>query len=288
MSIITLSRGCFSHGKEVAEKVGSLLGYAVLSRETLIEKAHQRYHIPEKSLIQSVYNAPGVLERITRGRERYLSYIQAILLEHAREDNLVYHGNASHVLLPNIAHVLNVRIIADMKDRIEFMRQNQKITTKEATNHIMAEDANRARWAHYLYKIDITDPQLYDMIINIKSMKIGEASRMIFHATEMETYKSTPESRQAVIDLALSARIQAAIEKTGKPNLKISVTANNGNVRIRAEAQSIRKTGYTHPKTETYIKETIKQEIADEISAAISDIPDINNVVYEVVPPSYS
>lgn len=288
MPIITISRGCFSHGKEVSEKVARKLGYAILSRETLIEEANQRYHVPEKELIKSVYNAPSVLERITRGRERYLSYIQAVLLEHAKHDNLIYHGNASHVLLPNIAHVINLRIIADMTDRIEFMKRDRNITDKEAVAHITAEDANRARWAHYLYKIDITEPQMYDMIIHIKSMNIDEASRMICHAASLDSFQATAASRRAVVDLALSTRVKAAIENMCKPDLKVTVTANNGNIRISAEAPSIRKTGYTNPKTDNYIKETIQQEIADEISAAIRGIPDIQNVVYEVVPPSYT
>lgn len=288
MPIITISRGCFSHGKEVAEKVSEMLDYKLLSRETLIEEANQVYQVPEKDLIKSIHDAPSVLDRLTHGREKYLSYIQAMLLEHAKNDNLVYHGHGSHLLLPNISHVFNVRIIADMADRIKFMQQGQNISEKDAIRHITAEDTHRSRWAHYLYKIDITDPFLYDMILNIKSLNIGEAAQMICNAASMDAFQATAESRQAVIDLALGTRVKASIEKCCRQGLKTTVTAKNGNVYIHAEATSIRKTGYASSKTETYVKETMKQEIADEISRAIADIPDINNVVYEIVPPSYS
>lgn len=288
MSIITISRGCFSHGKEVAEKVAGLLGYKVLSRETLIEEANQIYHVPEKDLIKSIHDAPSVLERLTRGRERYLSYIQAVLLTHVKNDNLVYHGHGSHLLLPSISHVFNVRIIAAMADRIAFMQQNRNISEKEAMHYIAAEDTHRARWAHYLYKIDITDPLLYDMILNIKNLNIDEAGEIIAHAAKMKAFQATTESRQAVMDLALSTRVKAAIENTCKPDLKVSVTAKKGSVHIRAETTSIRKTGYTNAKTDAYVKETMKQEITDEIAAAIAEIPDIKNVVYEVYPPSYT
>jgi hypothetical protein len=37
MPIITISRGCYSRGKEVAEKVAKELGYQCLSREILLE-----------------------------------------------------------------------------------------------------------------------------------------------------------------------------------------------------------------------------------------------------------
>jgi len=288
MPIITISRGCFSHGKEVAEKVAETLDYKLLSRETLIEEANQIYQVPEKDLIKSIHDAPSVLDRFTHGREKYLSYIQAILLAHAKNDNLVYHGHGSHLLLPNISHVFNARIIADMADRIKFMQESHNITEKEAIRHITAEDAHRSRWAHYLYKIDITDPFLYDIILNIKNLNIEEAAQIICHAARMEAFQSTAESRQAVIDLALSTRVKASIEYACKPDLKTTVTAKNGNVYIHAETTSIRKTGYASRKTETYVKETMKQEIADEIAGAIAEIPDIKNVVYEIVPPSYT
>ncbi|MCF8095293.1 MAG: cytidylate kinase-like family protein [Desulfobacteraceae bacterium] len=288
MTIITISRGCFSHGKEVAEKTADILNYKVLSRETLIEEANQLYNVPEKELIQSIHDAPSVLERFTRGREKYLSYIQAVLLEHAKNENLVYHGHGSHLLLPNISHVLNIRIIADMSDRIAFMRQNRNISEKEAVRHITTEDATRSRWAHYLYKTDITDPHLYDMTVNIKRMNIDEAAENICHAAQKKTFQPTPESRQSVKDLALSTRVKAAIENFCRPDLKVGVNARGGIVRISAEPQTIRKTGYTNPKTDDYVKEKMKQEIADEISGAITGIPDIKNIVYEIAPPSYS
>ncbi|MFW5958231.1 MAG: cytidylate kinase family protein, partial [Desulfosalsimonas sp.] len=66
MTIITISRGCFSHGKEVAEKTAEILNYEVLSRETIIEEANHLYNVPEKELIQSIHDAPSVLERFTR------------------------------------------------------------------------------------------------------------------------------------------------------------------------------------------------------------------------------
>ncbi|MFP4193963.1 MAG: AAA family ATPase [Desulfobacterales bacterium] len=288
MTIITISRGCFSHGKEVAEKTAEILNYEVLSRETIIEEANHLYNVPEKELIQSIHDAPSVLERFTRGREKYLSYIQAALLEHAKNDNIVYHGHGSHLLLPDISHVLNVRIIADMADRIKFMQQNRRISEKEAMRHIATEDATRVRWAHYLYKIDLTNPHLYDMIINIKRFNIDEAAETICHTARKKTFKATRDSKQAVSDLALKTKVKAAIENNCRPDLKVAVSASGGIVHIRAETQHIRKTGYTNPKTESYVKKKIKQEIADEISSAISGISGIKNVVYEVEPPTYN
>ena len=72
MAIITISRGCYSHGKEIAEKVALKLGYECVSREILIEASHF-FHVPGMNLLKSLHDSPSVLERITHGQEMYLS-----------------------------------------------------------------------------------------------------------------------------------------------------------------------------------------------------------------------
>jgi hypothetical protein len=76
MAIITISRGCFSHGLEIAEKVARRLGYECLSREVLVDAA-QLFDVSERKLIKSIHDAPNILERVTNGREKYLAYIKA-------------------------------------------------------------------------------------------------------------------------------------------------------------------------------------------------------------------
>ncbi|MGW8325474.1 MAG: cytidylate kinase family protein, partial [Desulfobacterales bacterium] len=60
MAVITISRGCFSHGQEIAEKVAKKLGYECVSREILVEAA-QLFNVSEKKLIRSLNDAPNIL-----------------------------------------------------------------------------------------------------------------------------------------------------------------------------------------------------------------------------------
>ena len=48
MSIVTISRGSYSRGKQVAEKLAEALGYECISREIIIE-ASELFNIPELS-----------------------------------------------------------------------------------------------------------------------------------------------------------------------------------------------------------------------------------------------
>jgi hypothetical protein len=64
MSIVTISRGTYTRGKEIAEKLAAKLGYECLSREILLE-ASEQFNIPEIKLVRAIHNAPSILERFT-------------------------------------------------------------------------------------------------------------------------------------------------------------------------------------------------------------------------------
>ena len=113
MPIITISRGSYSRGKEVAEKLAQDLGYECISRDILLQASNE-FNLPEIKLIRALHDAPSVLDRFTYGKERYVAYIRSALLTYAQQDNLVYHGLAGHFLLQGIPHVLKVRILADL------------------------------------------------------------------------------------------------------------------------------------------------------------------------------
>ena len=103
MSIITVSRGSFSRGKDVAEKLARELGYDCISREVILE-ASEQFDIPEIQLVHAIEDAPSILDRLTHGRERYLGYVRAALLKRVQRGDVVYHGFAGH--LPGKVDVL--------------------------------------------------------------------------------------------------------------------------------------------------------------------------------------
>src|SRR5512136_871724 len=118
MSIITISRGSYYRGREVAEKLAQKLGYECLSRDILLE-ASEEFNVPEIKLIRAIKDAPSILERLTHQKEKYVTYIRAALLKHVQKDNVVYHGLFGHFFLQDISHVLKVRIVGDLEDRVE-------------------------------------------------------------------------------------------------------------------------------------------------------------------------
>jgi len=64
IAIITISRGSYSRGRQVAEKLSQRLGYKIISREVLISTS-QEFNIPEIKLKKALHNAPSVLDRFS-------------------------------------------------------------------------------------------------------------------------------------------------------------------------------------------------------------------------------
>ncbi len=234
MAIITISRGSNSRGREVAERVAKKLGYDCLSRDVLLE-ASERFNISEIKLSRAIHDAPLILERFTYGKEEYITYIKAALLKYLREDNIVYHGLGGHFFVQNITHVLKVRIIADMEDRIRFKMNKENLSKDEAEQFIKNDDEQRKKWGLALYGIDTANPNLYDLLIHIGKLTTEDAADIICQTVMLNCFQTTPESQKILDDMALIANIKASLFKL-TPHIEVSVNENDINITTRLRA----------------------------------------------------
>ena len=231
MAIITISRGSYSRGKEAAEKVAQRLGYQCIARDVIIE-ACQEFNVPEIKLVRAIHDAPSLLERFTHGRERYSAYFQAALLKHLQKDNAVYHGLAGQFFLPGISHVLKVRIVADMEDRIQCEMEREGISRAAALRLLEKDDEERRKWSMYLFGVDIRDPQLYDLVIHTKKVSTDLTVELICHAVQAPSFQTTPESQKALEELALAAQVRAALINL-KPDIGVTVRNRVALLKVR-------------------------------------------------------
>jgi cytidylate kinase len=232
MSIITISRGSYSEGKAVAERVAQRLGYECISREIILE-ASEEFNVPEIKLIRAIHDAPGLLDRLSYEKYQYIAYVQTALLKHFRQDNLVYHGLAGHFLVKDISHVLKVRIIADIEERVKLEVEREEITRSEALDLLEKDDEERRKWSQYLYGIDTWDPSLYDLLVHIHKMTVNDAVDIICHTAALKRFKATPESKAAMEDLVLTAEVKTALLGLGHG---IKVFSQDGVIFISSEA----------------------------------------------------
>ena len=232
MSIITITRGAFSGGPELAERVAATLGYRCVSREVLIE-ASERYGIPEAKFTEMLETAPHWWERWQESLRLYRIVLQAAMCEVAQGGNLVYHGHVGQELFPGIRHVLKVYLTASRAYRVEQVRAREGMSETAALHYIEQVDKARTRRLQAIFGGDWRDPSRYDLVLNIAQMSLDTAARLIAEASQQADYQPTPESEQLFQNLTIGARVQAALIVSPRTrNLMINVRVERGWVRL--------------------------------------------------------
>lgn len=263
MSIITISRGSYSKGKDVAQKVAEKLGYQCIARDILIETSKE-FNTPEFKLIRAIHDSPSILEKFTHGKEKYIAYFQAALLKHLQKDNIVYHGLAGHFFVKGVSHALKIRIIADMDDRVRLEMAREKVSKEEALRVLKNDDEERRKWSFNLYGIDTSDVTLYDLIIHIRDITVDDAVDIICEAVRLNRFKTTFESQKIMDNLTLAAEAKAALVHI---DLDVNVRAEDGHVYVESRA----------PLTE-------ETDLEDEMKKIVSAIPGAKWVHIKTIP----
>ncbi len=264
MAIITISRAAFSQGKEVAEKAAERLGCLCISHEMIIEAASRRFRIPPGRLDRAIHDAPSVVERFTSDRQKYIAYMAAEILGYFKRDNVVYHGLAGHFFARDIPHALKVRIVATLEDRVPPLMTGEHLSREQAMHFLRKEDRVRRAWSRRIYGVDNTDLTLYDLVIHINKLAVDDAVDLISEAAGRRQFTATPQSQQAVENLALAAGIRAAL-LNDYPGCEVV-----------AEGKSV----------EIYVRFTLHTDtmITEKITEKVLKIPGVSSVSVVLVP----
>ena len=241
MPIITISRGSYSRGKEIAEKVAAKLGYECIARDVLLETS-EHFNVPEIKLVRAIHDAPGILDRFGHKKGKYVAFIETELLKRVKNDNTVYHGLAGHFFLTGISHVLKVRILADMEERVKLEMEREKISKEKAYDILKKDDEERRKWSMNLYGIDTNNPQLYDLIVHIGQITAEVATDTICDIARKKEFQATDESRKALEDRLLAAEVKAVLVHK-IPDIQAS--ADNGVVTVTGSGPTSRESTMT-------------------------------------------
>jgi len=211
MPIITISRGSCSGGARLAEELHAILGWDVLSQEDVSSAAARAYRMTEQELFRGLYLPANFFERFTHRKTRYLLATQATVTELLSNGNGIYHGLAGQFLFADLCNAFKVRIVAPIEDRIETAMQRFGLKKDEARRYISDADEYRSRWGRQIFHADITDADLYDLVVNLEHVSIERAATMIAEIMDGDDYQPTPQCLQDYHDFALERRVRAEL-----------------------------------------------------------------------------
>jgi cytidylate kinase len=232
MQIICICRCSYWFGKELAEKLAANLGYQCLAREELTDKA-AHCGIPIGKIETAIMKRKPISEDMAVYIDCYKALVTREICEHALKGGIVYHGRACQGVLPGLSHVLTIRTIADMEQRINRVCQRMKLSRKQAKKYIDEVDEDRRRWVKFLYNFQWDDSSYYDLIVNSAHLSVDNTASALVSLSQLPDFQPTPVNIQKINDLFLQSKCRLAIfddERTR--TAKVTVAAERGNVSV--------------------------------------------------------
>ena len=213
MAIITISRGSLSGGRALAQALSTRLDYPNVGREVLQEAA-EALGATEEAFRGEFETTPGIWSRLTKARRTYTLAVQTALAEWCTRGNLVYHGLSGHHLLKGLPGILKVRLIAPVEMRVQaLLESHPQMTSAQAEDFIKDVDQDRSRWVKVMYGADVSDPFIYDVIINLRTHTIESATETIACAAEQSRFQITDEVEAEIFSFAAECRDRLNREK---------------------------------------------------------------------------
>ena len=239
MAIIAISREMFSGGDALAQAVADRLEYPCVSRKTNLEAAAQEYGIPAQEIETAMEQPPTLWERLVGNRAGYLTVVGATLCAQAQGGNLVYYGHLGHLLLPGIAHVIGVRVVADLPYRRQAAGLYEQLGREAAEADIARIDRKERQWVRFLFGVDLEDPRLYDLVLNLSRIRLPTACELLARLVAGEEFRPTEASQRALRNLAAASRVRALLARHPQTkDLDLHVEAVDGIVTITGVSHS--------------------------------------------------
>jgi cytidylate kinase-like protein len=144
---------------------------------------------------------------------------------------IVYHGHGGQEFLPGIAHVLKVRLLAPLSYRVARVREQRHMDQASAYLYLTKVDDIRARRVREFFGVDWQDPRRYDLLLNLARTSLDEAGQKVAEWAKRPEFQPTPASEQALQDLTVKARVEAALAvNEASRSVTLNVFAKQGTV----------------------------------------------------------
>jgi cytidylate kinase len=168
-NLLTLSRQLGSEGDWVAREVALKLGFCYMDHQ-IVNRAAREARVPEVALAHLDELGFLGLRPSPQDHRAYLNAVESLLRELADHGNVVIVGCGAQVVLLSHARAVHVQFVAPFELRVERLMARDNIAEDAAVNRLVASDRTRATYLRENYGVDWLDPELYDMVINTKTI----------------------------------------------------------------------------------------------------------------------
>jgi len=186
---VTISRQAGCGARAIADQLATLLQardpkfpvpWQVFDRE-LMDQVLTDHRLPKNLSFYFPEDRKPAMEDILEDlfglhppQETIVRQTAETMLGLAETGNVILIGRAGNIITAKLPHVLHVRLIAPVEDRIEHACESYHLSPAAARSFCLREDLGRSRYVHKYFHTEINDPLAYHLVIN--------TSRLSYHA----------------------------------------------------------------------------------------------------------
>jgi cytidylate kinase len=233
MTVLAFTQEMASLGKDVAQGVCDALGLAMVRHE-VGDVVAGRMQV-KKSLIRRIREGKaGKFEKWGADEKTISIFTAEEVFDLAEKGNVLVRGWGATHLLHAVAHIPCVRVCAPMEVRVKrLMKRLGSDDEALARREIEVDDAARAARMAEHFNVKWGDPTLYDLTLNTERVSIPSCVDQVLALVKSPDFQETPKSRQHLADLALQARVRAALKANDDTaSIDVIIEAHAGKITL--------------------------------------------------------
>jgi cytidylate kinase len=229
MPVIAMTQEMGSLARDVAMQLAQASSLAVMRHEVL-ENVASRMHVSSSLISRLREGKAGLVERLTTDQQRVAVYTAQEVFALAGRGNVVLRGWGATCLLRPVRHVVRVRVTRSFKARVAWLMDKLETDDESfAEAEVRRSDDAHATRMHAQFGVTWGDPLLYDLVLNTDRVTIESCVAQIQQLAARPEFQETPESRAMLDDLALNARIRAALkDHDSTRDINITIESSGG------------------------------------------------------------
>ena len=237
MPIIATTREMGSLGKDVARGLGDALGLPVIYHE-VIDHLADRMRVRKSHVIRLLDGSAGLLERLTADKTSLSIYtadeIYGIAASCSDKGGAIIRGWGATHLLREIVHVVCVRVCAPFELRkTRMMERLASDDEARVAEEIRANDEAHSAIMRRHFGVQWTEPEQYDLVLNTKRVSVDGCVDEVLTLTRSPQFEETERSRAKLADLALAARVRAALRRAPETReARVQVASDTGRITL--------------------------------------------------------
>ena len=234
MPVITITREMGTLGKDVAVGLSDALDIPVIYNE-IVDHLADRMRVRKSHVIRLLDGKAGLLERLAADKTSlFVHSADEVIGMALQERGAVIRGWGASHLLRAVPHVVCVRVCSPFEVRKRRMLERLNTGNEaEIRTEIQQNDEAHAAIVRRHFGVEWTAPEHYDLVLNTERVSVGECVEQVLALLRSPAFAETDQARRQLENLALAARVRAALLRAGETrDKKIHVTAEGGLVTL--------------------------------------------------------